>query len=369
MQEALRKNPNKSPKNWQDSIRLGKVIASDPEAKTVDITMVNGSGVHYNVPVLTSFASSSSGLSHLPKPHNPKTEDEDGYDTPVGYDKRDIYAIIGFVEGIGTIPVVLGFMYPDENQLSFPDSVGTNQKLDRHEGDRYHRITGDTVSENGGEDVSSEEEIRYPDHSYFKVVKKGGTRNLTDLSDQNRDAEKTPFQLKKEDRKGYYFQHTTGSRVFMGHDGEIKVSHRSGTWISIGPDIDDIAKATAGGKTIDSANDPPASGDESTAQVHIGHSSGTTITVDASGKVTIVSTHAEIKSGNIDLGTSTLYKLLDERTHTYMGTLVSSLNTWLNEHDHNHDDPAGTTTTPNQTASLASPPDISLAATSETMAS
>ncbi len=371
LQRGYERGPRSSLSNRHNVLRMGKVIKSNPEAKTVDVTMIDCSGTYHDVPVLAPFASTSSGISHLPAPHNPKDEDESGYSTPIGYDKRDVYAIIGFVEGEWVLPVVLGFKYPETNQMSFPDSIGANQKIDRHEGDRYHRITGDTVSENGGEDVSSEEEIRYPDHSYFKVVKTDGTRELTDLSSSNRDAEDTPFQLKKEGSKGFYFQHSSGTKVYIGHYGEIKVSHQAGAWISIGPDTGDLAAATAGGATIDSKNDPPANPDGSTPQVHIGHPSGTYLTIDISGNITlnsggsttITSGTVFVDSSDVTVGNGPARALLDERSHTYLGAFVAELNAWLNNHTHPD------TSTPNQTAALPSPPVITEAATVNTVAS
>jgi len=372
LQRGFEQNPKQSPTNYQNTLRLGKVIKSDPEAKTVDVTMMSCSGTYYDVPVLVPFVSSSSGISHLPDPHNPKDEDESGYTSPIGYDKRDVYAIIGFVEGDGSFPVVLGFKHPETTQMSFSES---NQKLDRHEGDRYHRITGDTVAENGGEDVPSEEEIRYPDHSFFKVIKQGGTRDLTDLSQATRDAEALPFQLKKDGSKGFYFQHSTGTRVYIGHEGEIKISHQAGTWISIGPDTSNLVKATAGGTTIDSENDPPADPDSSPAQVHIGHSSGTYLTIDASGNITlnsggsttVTSGTVFMDSADVTVGNGTALPLLDQRSHTYLGTFVSELNTWLNSHTHT--ETQSETKVPTQTATLSSPPSITEAATVNTIAS
>lgn len=361
MQKGFERNPNRSPKNWQDSLRLGKVLAAYPESKTVDITMVNGSGVHYKVPVLCPFASSASGTSYLPAPHNPKLKTEEGFDIPKAYDKRDVYAIIGFVEGIGTMPVVLGFKFPEVNQLSFPESAGANQKMERHEGDRYHRITGDTVTELGGKDVSGEEEIRYPDHSFFKVVKNGGSRDLTDLSQANRDAATIPFRLKKEDRKGFYFQHASGTRIFIGHDGEVKISHHAGTWISIGPSTDDLAAAEAPGSMIDSTTDPPSEADDSPAQVHVGHSSGTYLTIDTAGTVTIYSSDIKLGAG------ATRRPLLDSRTHTYLENFVQALNTWLN--NHTHPETQAVTNVPVQTAALSGPPAIGDAASNHTTSS
>ncbi|MCG8633206.1 MAG: hypothetical protein MI863_05225, partial [Desulfobacterales bacterium] len=275
-----------------------------------------------------------------------------------------------YVENNGKFPVVLGFKQPEVSQLSFSDSAGKNHKLERHESDRYSRILGDTVSENGGEDVSGEEELRFPDHSYFKVVPTGGSRDLADLSQLTRDSDEIPFQLKREGGKEFFFQHSSGTRVLIGRDGEFKISHQAGTWVSIGPDTGDLPLAAACGRTIDSKNDPPAEPDCSAVQVHIGHSSGTSVTIDAGGNITAKSTGSvHVNSSDITLGAGTAYKLLDERSHTYLGSLVASLNTWLNNHTHGENDAGGSTDTPDQTAALSSPPDIKEAATSHTVAS
>lgn len=287
MQKGFERNPKRSPKYWHNILQMGKVIGVKADKKTVDIVMMNGGAVHYDVPVLAPMASTSSGLSHLPRPQNPKANTEEGYDFPIAYGGRDIFAIVGFVEGVGTMPVVLGFRYPAENQLSFSNSVGANHYIDRHESDRYHRMIGDTVEENGGADVASEEEIRYPDDSYFKVVKNGGSRALTNLSELNRDAETQPFTVKKENRKGFYFQHASGTRVFIGPDGEIKIGHHTGSWISIGPDSSELAAEAVSIGEVESKNDPPTAANANKVKIHIEHSSGTTITVLENGKIEI----------------------------------------------------------------------------------
>ena len=288
MQKGFERNPKRSPKFWQNILQLGKVISVRAAAKTVDIAMINGGAVYRNVPVLAPMATTSSGVSHLPKPQNPKADTEQGHDLPGTYGGRDIFAIVGFVEGVGTMPVVLGFRYPKENQLSFSNNFAANHHIDRHESDRYHRITGDTVAEFGGDDVPGEEETRYPDNSYFKVVKSGGSRALTDLSDKNQDADTQPFIVKKEDRKGFYFQHASGTRIFIGPDGQIKIGHHTGSWISLDPDTSDLPAEAVDIGTVDSKNDPPAAADAGPVKIHIEHSSGTKCTIQPNGQIDIV---------------------------------------------------------------------------------
>ncbi len=385
MQKGFERNPKRAPKYWQNTLQLGKVIRVDAAAKTVDISMINGGAVHLAVPVLAPMVSTSSGISHLPDPENPKTNQEQEYDAPIAYGGRDIFAIVGFVSGIGTMPIVLGFRYPEENQLSFSNEVGANHHIDRHESDRYHRITGDTVKANGGKDVSGEEEVRYPDNSYMKVVKAGGSRSLTNLSQLNRDKDTQPFIVKKEDRKGFYFQHASGTRVWIGHDGEVKICHHTGSWFSIAPDTGELTAESVSIGSVDSETDPPEAASSSPVQIHLCHSSGTSITIDASGNITItgVGTQTEVLTGNktvtapafsvvspaVSLGSGTPLPLLDSRTHTYLVDLITALNTWLNNHTHTEQGDGNPTSKPDQTANLASPPAIGMVATTNTVAS
>ena len=274
---------NNQPKNFQYGLRVGKVIRVDQGQKTVDVSMMDGSGIYHDVPVLSSLATTASGISHLPQMNLPDSERS----APEAFSKRDIYAIIGFVNSTGTMPIVVGFKHPEINQLSFPYKEGfENQHIERHEGDQYRRVVGDSVSDLGGEDVLSEEEIRYPDNSYFKAY--GSNKALTNISQENDDAESMPFKVKKEERKGFYFQHSSGTKVLIDPDGQIKISHHTGTWISISPDEADLVVETVELETVDSATNPPTAAAADPVKIHIEHSSGTKMTIQTDGQIDVV---------------------------------------------------------------------------------
>lgn len=278
-QKGLAGSGRGNPKNFQLGLRFGKVVGVDQGQKTVDVALFDGSGTFYDCPVLAQNASTASGLSYLPQMHLDSEETA----SPMACHKRDVYAVIGFVDNNGVLPVVIGFVFPQLNQLSFPNVEGhENEKLERHEGDQYRRIFGDTVSELGGQDVPSEEEIRYADNSYFKAYQ--DSKALADLTD-NDDAATQPFKVKKEERKGFYFQHSSGTAVLIDPDGQIKVSHNSGTWLSISPETSDVVREAVPLNTVDSAENPPTPPSGQTVQVHVKHSSGTRLTIEASGRV------------------------------------------------------------------------------------
>ena len=286
IQNAFKSNNLPSPRNWQYGLKCGKVVGVKPEEKTVDVVLMTG-GIYYGCKVLAPMATTSTGSSYLPRMHLDKKPTESGYDIPRAFGKRDIFAIIAFIEGQGGSPVVLGFIFPEKNQFSFPFEGYENQKLDRHESDRYHRIVGDTVERLGGEDVAGTEEIRYPDNSFMKIYPDGESKNLENISTGILDREETPFEVKKEERKGFYFQHSSGSAVQIDPDGQIKVSHHKGSWLSIGSSDANISKETPAIPTIDSVNNPPTAASSSSTKVHIEHESGTKISIATDGKITI----------------------------------------------------------------------------------
>ena len=283
-QRGFGPNPKTSPKNWQYALKFGKVIDIDPAEKTVDVVLMTG-GIYHRCPVLAPMASTSSGFSYLPRMHLEKPSGEEGFDIAKAFGKRDIFAVLGFIEGQGTMPAVLGFVFPEKNQFSFPYFGYENQRLERHESDHYHRLIGDTVAALGGTDVPGVEEIRYPDNSYFKAYPAGSSKALADISQGVVDKAATPLIVKKEERKGFYFQHASGTRILIAPDGEVKVSHHTGTWFSIAPGTADIPLETVTLPTKNSVTAPPTAASAETTQVHIKHSSGTTITIDATGKI------------------------------------------------------------------------------------
>lgn len=282
LQSGFYPRPNVTPGTDQFSLKLGRVQKVNAGAKTIDIVLLDGSGMLFDVPVVGPAASTMSGTSYLPDPH---LKDDDDY-SMYGDEKRDLYAIIGFANGVGKLPVCIGFRHPNQHQLSFDNGTGfENHYLDRHAGDRYHRIVGDTVAEMGGNDAPTEEEVYWPDGSYFKVYHSSPA--LTELTGQNVDDENQPFRLKSETTKGFYFQHASGAIVKIDATGDIQIKHPSGSWFSLAASTSAPTAQTLPNTVIDSVNNPPTTASPSAIQIHIKHSSGTTINIDASGNISI----------------------------------------------------------------------------------
>lgn len=275
-------NPGVTPGSLQFSLKIGRVQKVNAGTKTIDVVMLDGTGMYFEVPVIGPTASTMSGMVHLPDPHLRNDDDYSMY----GDEKRDVYAIIGFVNGVGKFPICLGFRHPNVNQLSFPNGTGfENHYIDRHPGDRYHRIVGDTVTDMGGTDAPTEEELYWPDGSYFKVHH--STPALTTLTGENVDDDVQPFRLKKETAKGFYFQHSSGAILKVDASGDIQIKHPSGSWFTMADTTTGATAQTVPNTTIDSENNPPTTPSAAAIQIHIEHSSGTTITVEHSGAITI----------------------------------------------------------------------------------
>lgn len=269
-------------KDRRPYLRVGRVFNVNAAQNTVDVAFMDGSGVCLKVPVLSTSGNTMSGLNYHLNPYL-KSEDDN---LPQGSGKRDLYAVIAYIHGLDATPVVLGFKTPDFHQLSFPNKEGfENHYIDRHPSDRYHRIVGDTVAEMGGTDAPTEEELYWPDFSYIKIF--DSDKALTCLTGQNVDHDVQPFRVKKEQRKGIYFQHSSGTRFLITPDGQIKISHHTGSWISISPETDDVEAETNPLSTIDSQTNPSTSADSSPVQIHIEHSSGTTMTILSNGDISI----------------------------------------------------------------------------------
>ncbi len=210
LQRAFVPGPD-NPKAYQPLIRRGRVININEAVPTVDIAMMDGSGIYVNVPISSEAVSTLGGKAYLPSPIKSNPSDN----LPTGYGKRDLFAIVAFLDGNGTMPVVLGFIRPNFHQLSFRGAGFENQMMDRHDSDRYHRVWGD--AENG---VPCQEELYWPDGSYLKISAESTT--LTDLSGQNEDAAKTPFEVKNDDPvKTFYFKHASGTVIEVQANGTI----------------------------------------------------------------------------------------------------------------------------------------------------
>lgn len=147
-----------------DGLRLAKVAAIHPEAHAVDLVFLdNGSQIPL-VQVMSSAASTNSGLNDLAEPSLPASGDK--WDLSESKD-RDIMAVVGFFH---ELPIVLGFLYPQVCQMLFADK---NRRVNRHASDVYTSV-----------DADGNTELFHPSGTYLRI---GTTPAHEDLTGQDYD--------------------------------------------------------------------------------------------------------------------------------------------------------------------------------------
>lgn len=114
------------------SFRQAIVVATHPEDHSVDLVMVDDGSRHIGVQVATSNGSTRSGTMDMP--HVPEKPNKWDITQRTGQDQ---IALVGEVRGH---PVVMGFLMPQVNQMTFKDP---KLKLTRHQSDVYSTIDGD----------------------------------------------------------------------------------------------------------------------------------------------------------------------------------------------------------------------------------
>ncbi|MHB1418303.1 MAG: hypothetical protein ACYCX4_01760, partial [Bacillota bacterium] len=157
--------PYEEPYRNANYISLGKVIAIKPENYAVDVALLAG-GILRNVQVIAPSAGTKAGYNYLTNIQNTRKQDSPGgvLDSPLGSQKGDTYAVIAFLQGNMTLPICLGFLYPEVTQMLFSEK---GLKIDRHENGIYELL-----------DKDGNHETVYPDGSYIKV---GNGKAIRDL--------------------------------------------------------------------------------------------------------------------------------------------------------------------------------------------
>lgn len=134
---------------------LAKVVEIHPESHAVDLEFMDDGRRIPGVQVLSHSAGGDMGLSDLSQPTN------------VGYDekpsqKRDIYAAVSWS---GSMPFVIGFLFPQVAQCLFED---INRMVYRHASDVYMTVDGDGNTE-----------VFHPSGTYLRIGTKPEHEDLT----------------------------------------------------------------------------------------------------------------------------------------------------------------------------------------------
>lgn len=207
-------------------ITLGRVYQVYPEANMVDILLFNGSLLP-RVQVMAPYASSRSGVANLPIPNyrNGSMLDRDLPLQSANKDESDVFAIVAFFGGAIIKPIVLGFLFPEENELlcgrtdeQRTDTTKGNSKggmfLWKHFSNVYTRVAED-----------GEIEISHPSGLLIKIGS----------YDNGKEAEDQRTIINNYDKKLRPFSHLdpeTGEQTTVP---TIHIYHPSGTFITLDP--------------------------------------------------------------------------------------------------------------------------------------
>jgi len=143
-------------------LRWGRVVATHPEDHSVDITMTDDGTRLAGVQVLTPSGGTRSGVSDLPTPA--ASEDEEGKWDITRRTESDVIAAVAYFDNM-RMPVVIGFMYPQVNQMLFAEK---GRRIDRHESDVYS-----TVDKDGNMEWS------HPSGTFFRVATSADHEDLS----------------------------------------------------------------------------------------------------------------------------------------------------------------------------------------------
>jgi hypothetical protein len=113
--------------------KRARVVALHPEDHSCDLVMLSDGSRLSGVQIMSSSASTNTGLNDLAAPTPAPGGDKWNASLKTG---RDIVAIVDWCENN---PYVVGFLFPQICQMTFKDP---NRKIDRHASDFYQTIDG-----------------------------------------------------------------------------------------------------------------------------------------------------------------------------------------------------------------------------------
>lgn len=138
--------------------KRAKVVAIHPQDHSCDVVILSDGSRLAGVQVMSSSASTNTGLNNLTAP----TPAPGGDRWRVSKTDRDVIAIVDWCEGV---PLIEGFIFPQVGQMTFPDA---NRKIDRHASDFYHTI-----------DAAGNAEWYHPSGTYLRMGESPAHEDLT----------------------------------------------------------------------------------------------------------------------------------------------------------------------------------------------
>lgn len=143
-------------------MKKGIVVATHPEDHSVDVVLSDGRQLT-GVQVMTPNGSARSGTFDMPAVPE-RQGDKWDIRQPNGQDQ------VAIVEFVGEVPVVVGFLYPQVSQMTFPDP---KMRVVRHQSDVMTSIDGD-----------GNVQLSHPSGTYIRI---GETPDAVPMAGANTD--------------------------------------------------------------------------------------------------------------------------------------------------------------------------------------
>lgn len=206
---------------FDSGIRLAKVVRAYPDGHSVDLVMYDDNSPVTNVQVITGSASSRSGASGLIAPSAPPDGEWGNQDSG----DEDMIACVAFMRGH---PVVMGFLRPQVNQISFGDK---NRITYRFPSDVYVTCDG-----------SGNFEFSHPGGAFIRVATDPAHESLT-----GKDTDKKWKRDRNTSAQCHIHIEQAGGKasVNIDPDGNIDIEHVGNLTTNTGGNL----AATVGGET------------------------------------------------------------------------------------------------------------------------
>lgn len=196
-------------------LRIGYVVETHPEDNSVDLVMTDNAERIVGAQVLSAGASRRTGSVDLPT-FKPRTPDKWDVSTPT---EQDLIAIVGRA---GNSQVVLGFMFPQINQVLFKRD---GLRINRHESDVYSTL-----------DKDGNFEFYHPSGTYIRIAENPDHEDLTIKdedekweTDRNLDKKVSlRMELRKEGAKQFALNIDPDGNVKIETEGKIELEGKQG---------------------------------------------------------------------------------------------------------------------------------------------
>ena len=172
------------------AIRFGIVVAAHPEDHSVDVVMTDDYSRIAGIQVMSPDGGKTCGTANLLVPVPRAGEDK------WSLAKRGDDNTKAVIEFSGSMPIVMGFLFPQIGQMSFAEK---NRKIERHSSDVYSTIT-----------AAGDYELAFPNGTFLRI---GASPDHEDLTAKDVD-------------KNWAIKKNTGAathlRLVLGNGGAVK---------------------------------------------------------------------------------------------------------------------------------------------------